>query len=149
MYRRALSVGGLEVVAYSFRRRFVNPIKAGLGLPVNDPYVPPPKRQTIRADRKRHARLGEEVQLYCGMRTKGCFLIGTARCISVDVISLHFGRRDWVKVTSPSIDLPRSLDQFAQSDGFVDWAELREFWREEHDADDFTGVLIKWEPING
>lgn len=39
------------MVAYSFRKRFGPPILAGT------------KAQTIRADRKRHARPGEEVQL--------------------------------------------------------------------------------------
>jgi hypothetical protein len=46
------------VVAYSFRQQFRPPILAGT------------KRQTIRADRKRHARPGEQLQLYTGMRTR-------------------------------------------------------------------------------
>lgn len=144
------------MVAYSFRRRFVNPIKAGLGLHVNDPYVPSPKRQTIRANRKRHARPGEEVQLYCGMRTKGCFLIGRARCVSVNAISLDFyggiiAIRDLYRSRHGCILVMRDadgLDKFARSDGFQDWADLRTFWRNEHDGlEDFTGVLIKWEPL--
>ncbi|MEJ0016825.1 MAG: ASCH domain-containing protein [Acetobacteraceae bacterium] len=46
------------MVAYSFKRDFAAPILAGI------------KRQTIRADRRRHARPGEVLQLYTGMRTK-------------------------------------------------------------------------------
>ena len=38
---------GKPVVSYSFKRQFIDPIKRGT------------KRQTIRADRKRHARPGE------------------------------------------------------------------------------------------
>lgn len=140
------------MVAYSFRRQFVNPIKAGLGLPIADPYVPPPKRQTIRKPRKRHARPGEVLQLYCAQRTRQCFKIGDARCVSVDPVSLHFRNQrqdDSVKIAlQPSINRPLALDRFAQSDGFADWAELREFWRKEHAVDDFTGVIIKWEPLS-
>lgn len=46
------------MVAYSYKRRFVTPIRVGLGLL--------PKRQTIRAHGlRRHARAGEELQHYC------------------------------------------------------------------------------------
>lgn len=51
------------MVAYSFKRQFGPPILAGT------------KGGTIRNDRKRHARPGEELQLYHGMRTKSCTLI--------------------------------------------------------------------------
>lgn len=80
------------MVAYSFRQRFVAPIQVGLGTIEHIPGTEyAPKRQTIRANRKRHARPGEELQLYCGMRTKGCFLIGRARCTSVSGVRLQFG----------------------------------------------------------
>ncbi len=48
------------MVAYSFDRRFVPAIVSGA------------KRQTIRAHRARHARPGETLQLYTGMRTRQC-----------------------------------------------------------------------------
>ena len=48
------------MVAYSFQKQFVGPIEGG------------EKRQTIRAPRKRHARVGEPIQIYTAMRTKGC-----------------------------------------------------------------------------
>jgi len=48
------------MVAYSFKKVFVRQIETGR------------KRQTIRADRKRHARPGEPVQIYTGMRTRHC-----------------------------------------------------------------------------
>lgn len=74
------------MVAYSFKAQFVEPIRAGLGLPT-EPQIRP-KRQTIRADRKRHARPGEELQLYRGMRTRQCFLIGRAACTEVTKIRI-------------------------------------------------------------
>jgi hypothetical protein len=48
------------MVAYSFNPIFVGPILAGT------------KRQTIRAERKRHARPGEAMQLYTGMMRWWC-----------------------------------------------------------------------------
>ena len=36
------------------------------------------------------------------------------------------------------------LDAFARRDGFEDWPEMREFWRENHKAEVFSGVLIRW-----
>ena len=53
------------MVAYSLKPRFIPPILSGA------------KRQTIRAiSRRRHAIPGETLQLYTGMRTKQCRLIG-------------------------------------------------------------------------
>lgn len=140
------------MVAYSFQRRFGPQIQAGLGLmPVTGLLVP--KRHTIRRDRRRHARPGEEVQLYHGMRTKRCELIGRARCTSVGPIEIHFRRRstgDWMHHDALPEKMDRSgdLDQFAKSDGFQDWADLRAFWSEEHPGiEDFAGVIIFWEPL--
>ena len=48
------------MVAYSFNSRFEVAIREGW------------KTQTIRAGRKRHARPGEMLQLFCGMRTAHC-----------------------------------------------------------------------------
>ena len=124
------------MVAYSFKRRFVEPIRVGLGMKpealaparafqAGDDYSifepPAPKRQTIRADRRRHARPGEELQLYCGMRTKGCFLIGRSRCIEVKPI--------YIEIEAPliivgegkqrrRITTKSELDEFARTDGF-------------------------------
>lgn len=151
------------MVAYSFKRRFVNPIRIGLGLNAQPEgawtsYVPKqivPKHQTIRADRKRHVRQGEELQLYCGLRTRQCFLIGRARCIGTSKITLVFDDDDPEEgdgVISPGFGLAEwgygSLDAFARGDGFADWAKLRQFWREEHPGVDmFDGVIIFWEAL--
>ncbi len=107
------------MVAYSFKRRFVEPILAGT------------KRQTIRAERKRHARPGEELQLYTGMRTKHCKLIARVMCVGIRPITLVLAE-----------DLP---DTFAQRDGFASWDAMKEFWRKEHPGvEEFHGVLIMW-----
>lgn len=125
------------MVAYSFQRRFAEPIILGT------------KRQTIRADRKRHANPGEALQLYTGMRTKYCRLIGRATCISVERIMMLLGAvsstiiidRNGGKTTIN----PPGLDAFARSDGFDDWAQMLHFWELNHgDLPTFTGVLIRW-----
>jgi uncharacterized protein YqfB (UPF0267 family) len=133
---------GRLMVAYSFKARFRAPIEAGS------------KRQTIRADRKRHARPGESLQLYTGMRTKYCTLIGRAICLSASAITLYFDSRlveihdrpDRTLIFSPG------LDKFARADGFDDWAGLEGFWRAEHPdvfatTGQFHGMLIRWTEV--
>lgn len=122
------------MVAYSFRPRFVEPIQAGT------------KRQTIRAERKRHARPGEALQLYTGMRTRHCELIGRAICERVFPVTLLFGdEAEYEGIIAPGFGFAGGLDGFARLDGFADWKELRAFWREHHPGiDEFTGVLISW-----
>lgn len=142
------------MVAYSFKPRFCEPILAGT------------KTQTIRAHRKRHARVGEELQLFTGMRTKRCLLIKRARCVGLFVVALNLPGEDVEIKTglgapgpflrhfhgeqrlTPSGGIRRSrLDEFARRDGFGDWRDLRAFWAMEHPGvDRFEGVLIRWAP---
>lgn len=156
------------MVAYSYKGRFVAPVRVGLGLPVLSihrelggyhPEQPiKPKRHTIRAiGKRRHARPGETLQHYHGMRSPKCFKIGDARCTSISAIHL-FIRSDKV-VINPNCDHEvvysarvnvKHLDAFAGHDGFADWAEMKAFWLEEHDGKrlgPFCGVLVKWEPL--
>lgn len=152
------------MVAYSYKGRFVAPIRVGLGLPVYDEHLElggyqpgqiiRPKRQTIRyAGRKRHAQVGETLQLYYGMRALKCFKIGDARCTVVGLIRV-FVHTGMVVVNEKgreaSYEEPFELDHFARDDGFADWAEMRAFWLEEHDGKQlgpFVGLLIKWEAL--
>jgi hypothetical protein len=133
------------MVAYSFKKRFAPPIIAGLQ---PGPLVVGMKRQTIRADRKRHARLGEELQLYTGMRTRSCQLLGRADCTSVLPIRLLLGPVPAVEIGGePAITGAKGLDLFARLDGFGDWPDLCAFWAAEHEAlTEFSGQLIRWEP---
>lgn len=136
------------MVAYSFQRQFVEPIQVGLGILHPGPTAP--KRHTIRADRKRHARPGEELQLYRGMRTKACFLIGRARCTAARPIELVFrGRRKGVWIYGERVCASlASRDQFAKNDGFEDWAAFAEFWKENHgDPESWHGIIIHWSPL--
>ncbi len=125
------------MVAYSFRPRFVDLIVSGR------------KRQTIRADRKRHARAGEEVQLYTGMRTKVCRLIGRATCLMVSPITLDLeGNR--IDLDTLNVDDAVSLDRFARADGFANWDELKAFWAAEHACKTrWSGVIVRWHEFAG
>lgn len=136
------------MVAYSFNKRFEEAIASG------HPATGVVKRQTIRADRGRHARPGELLQIYCGMRTKHCRkIIPDPVCVAVEPIRMavsgmcfvHFLGRD------EFFHVPRQLDDFARRDGFLHWADLQAFWHAAHPACSdpdarFTGVLIQWDP---
>lgn len=164
------------MVAIGFKQRFVGSIRVGLGLPnlngfgVEKPGILP-KRHTIRAGSvdadwtargpkgRRLGRKGDELQLYCGMRTKECFLIGRARCVEARDIVLTFEPKGCVAIGGH--DMPRGkrqrmtihqgvdgLDEFARADGFDSWTSLVFFFKKEHgDAKLFIGVLIEWEPM--
>jgi hypothetical protein len=136
------------MVAYSFKKRFVDPIKSGLGIydPILglQPKIVKPKRQTIRAiGKRRHARPGETLQLYTAMRTKQCAKIGDARCMSIEPIKL------WISLKHIAVGkgLNPIDDDFARKDGFDDAKEMHTFWIAEHGAGWFEGVLIQWEPL--
>lgn len=143
------------MVAYSFQKRFVAPICLGLGRDIPNGFEvgsglaeQEPKMQTIRAiGKKRHAAVGDRLQLYFGMRTKNCFQMGVARCWNVSPIKLHFDPIDapWVKIDDGPVE---DLDAFARKDGFSDWVDLDEFWSIHHPGVyDFEGLLFRWERI--
>jgi hypothetical protein len=60
------------MVAHSFQSRFAEPVLDGS------------KDGTIGADRRRHARPGEQLQIYVGMRTKQCRLITRKICVAIN-----------------------------------------------------------------
>lgn len=149
------------MVAYSFKQRFVKRIEVGLSS-VSLSFDPPAKRQTIRAvGKRRHAKPGETVQLYYGMRTKQCRLIGESTCISFEGVLLKWS--EWssyhtfdIMEIEPGVwrrvgDLRKieDLDQFAIDDGFDDFHDMKRFWAEMHGPATFEGVLIKWSGANG
>jgi hypothetical protein len=120
------------MVAYSFNRIFVPHIEART------------KLQTVRPDRKRHAREGEIVQLYTGMRTRYCRLIGEPTCASVAPITLDF-ETDRVMVGGSVYQTADNLEWFAHIDGFPSWRFLCEFWAVNHPGVPiFSGVMIRW-----
>lgn len=125
------------MVAYSFQKQFAPPIQAGT------------KTGTIRADRKRHARVGEDLQLYRGMRTKYCEkIIPDPVCLGVHPITIDVRPHTFGII---EVGLPRWLlhrhghDFFAQKDGFENIDAMHAFWRKHHGVGLFEGFWIRWE----
>jgi hypothetical protein len=142
------------MVAYSFKRRFVDPILLGLGSP--DPVAifrnpgMMPKRQTIRpVGNRRHARPGEALQLYHSMRTKQCVKIGEAICSDTISVIIWIGDSDMIVQRGAYLLGCKQLKTFAQEDGFADPDDMLRFWHEEHaGVEKFIGVCIMWRASN-
>lgn len=134
------------MVAYSFKAQFEKPIAAL------------DKRQTVRGDRKRHARPGEALQLFVGMRTKHCRKILTPDPICLDArhIAIEFDLAGSNWITSIEIDGigldDDEIEAFALADGFEGKGlftarqRMGAFWRLHHGGQSFEGVVIRWEP---
>lgn len=132
------------MVAYSFAPQFVEAIVAGR------------KRQTVRGDRRRHARPGEPLQLYTAMRTRQCRKLVTPDPICIDVRHIVIEMLpaapfiggieiEGVSLTSAEIE------EFAAADGFGGglaggFARQRmgEFWLQHHEWSRFIGVVVRW-----
>lgn len=143
------------MVAYSFKAFFEQQISTLI------------KRQTVRADRARHARVGETVQLYVGMRTRNCrkILKPDPACIGVlpIVIEMSAVRDDFIagiEVAGCRFN-DDDIETFARDDGFAPERinavaidlhgktarhNMGEFWQRSHEGNRFTGVVIKWKP---
>ncbi|HYD66120.1 hypothetical protein [Azospirillum sp.] len=147
------------MVAYSFQRRFAEPIRVGLSS-VSLSFDRWPKRQTIRAmGKRRHASPGEIVQLYTGMRTRNCELLGEGRCVGFGGVLLKWSEWPSYCLFDLFEHAPREfrrvgplrpiadMDQFARDDGFNDFDDMKAFWFDTHGATTFEGVVIKWEPL--
>lgn len=126
------------MVAYNFKRRFVEPIRAGT------------KRQTLRKQgKRRHAMPGEKLQLYTGQRTKSCEKIleedptclGTAtvvvRC-GLQTVSVNFAGK-WLTANE--------LVVFARSEGFAGPADFHQYWLDNHGTGDHELVAIRWDEL--
>lgn len=123
------------MVAYSYKPRFVQPIITGRK---------PGTIRAPRAGRSRHARPGEALQFYTGMRTKYCKLFARGVCERLRDVQMIFSRPGILStVRVDGEPWPQGLDHFAQLDGFDDFVDMAEFWQAEHpEAIDFRGVWI-------
>ena len=126
--------------AFSFKKQFVAPIQAGT------------KKHTIRGERKDGrvpAKVGDDLSLFCGMRTKGCFRIlpGTGPCTKVERITIedlnyHCDEMYTRRVCIDGNLLDRSeCQRLAQSDGFPDFGRMMMFWEGRLP---FKGHIIHW-----
>ncbi|WP_322895201.1 MULTISPECIES: hypothetical protein [unclassified Yoonia] len=132
------------MVAYSYKKVFAPLIAVGL------------KTQTIRAARRRHARPGEMIQHYTGLRTKAAQKIcSDTLCLRVDPVILRFSPAlGGALVLLTSVEVAgvavEDVNHFAKLDGFEGRREMSAFWVKNHGAMElFEGVLIAWEPPQG
>jgi hypothetical protein len=141
------------MVAYSFKTYFAPQI------------LDFSKRHTIRGHRRRHAHVGEPVQLFTGMRTRACRKI-MPDPICIAVLPILIMSSDLIEPGLAYIEIDgRPLDRdeieaFAVSDGFspdrlrglapakLIGATAREtmgrFWAAENPGSSFQGVIIRW-----
>ena len=157
------------MVAYSFQKRFVAHVQAGLG---PGPWCPGMKRHTLRAPRlgrQGHARPEQPVHLYTAMRTKHCRLLGKAvarvqipvRLVWTGATLMLFRRagaapRSYVAQQAPLVrellDAQpgaclegEAMEAFARTDGFADLNEMITFFEPPAEGEShFDMVLIGW-----
>jgi hypothetical protein len=119
--------------ALNFQKQFADKVQQG------------EKTRTIRAAGKRAApSVGQSLKLYTGMRTKVCRLLKEVTCTNVSTVLF------WSKSTVIVNKIPlynEAVDQFAQLDGFKDYAEMYKFFDELYQVgNDYTKQfnLIEW-----
>lgn len=141
------------MVAYGFKKFFAPQIEDGS------------KAHTIRGHRRRHAHVGEPVQLFTGMRTRYCAkIIADPICIAVlpiVIISSELLADGIAYIEIDGKPLHRDeIEPFAISDGFAPdrlagltpayligetaRETMGRFWRSEHNGNRFEGVIVKW-----
>lgn len=133
------------MVAYSFQKQFADAVALGT------------KRQTVRAARQRHARVGEAIQLYTGIRSRSCqkLIERDPVCIRVDEIEIGISDAISAKIDSIVINgIPlkqNEIEAFARADGFkpraLGWTarhSMGKFFKKYHGFGTFRGVVIHW-----
>lgn len=128
------------MVAYNFNAQFASDVESGK------------KTQTIRkAGKKNPPNVGDQLQLYTGMRTKGCRFLALGECVEVVnvFIGMNKGKRvvgfqvdpfGLVQLKSDQVKQLATQDGFSSVDEFFDW-----FLKDEID---FIGYLIRWKFIH-
>ena len=136
------------MVAYSFKKQFAYPVEKGY------------KLQTIRASRKtRHARPGESIQLYTGMRTKQCRKLVRADPIVKAVFRVDIFSPLDIRIDGQQLTLEQ-IRRLALADGFTDTiprlgetgatvnaeTHMIDFFKPSMPCEDYA--LIYWGPEN-
>ncbi|MEM9908430.1 MAG: ASCH domain-containing protein [Cyanobacteria bacterium P01_D01_bin.44] len=120
------------MVAYNFKQQFVPLIRSGS------------KKHTIRTiGKRRHARPGELVQLYCGQRTAHCFKIldGDPECVRTADFVLYSAPEGFVwQLDGVTLDEAQRTE-LACNDGFQNAEQMFDFFRSRLP---FEGMLIEW-----
>ena len=123
------------MTAINFKARFAPLVESG------------EKRQTIRPERKQPIKVGDKLQLYTGMRTKGCRKLADAVCTQVRRVTIANAYFAIQHEEHPICDrLLGSIERFAMAvaDGFDVYSEMHAFFKSQYGLP-FRGVLIQWE----
>lgn len=124
--------------ALNFKKQFAADVELGV------------KRQTVRARRKdgrAHAKVGDTIKLYTGMRHESCRLLAEAtvtRLSRVRIEETHIfldGERLYASLASCTGR--QTTDDFAQADGFNNFKEMADWFRATHGLP-FEGTVIYW-----
>lgn len=118
------------MVAYNFQARFADAVESGA------------KPHTIRADRKdgRVPKVGQQIHLYTGMRTKACRLLRKSIITEVARVQIRPGS---LYVDGACL-MSDEASQLARADGFDNAREFFDWFRVHH-GHLFNGYLIRWE----
>lgn len=130
------------MVALNFKAQFAADVEVGR------------KRRSIRAPRKdgRDPKKGDKLQLYTGMRQKGCRKLLDAECVRVRPVEIDHmgvtldGRKLYAGYTPAYLGGPEPNcydGDFAMADGFDTFQDMCEFFEAEHNLP-FKGLLIEW-----
>ena len=124
-----------NVVAINFQPQFADAVESG------------EKCQTIR--RKARCKPGDALQLYTGQRTQQCRKLADGVCTRVRPVRIDHegmwldGERlyaGWARR-----DDPWDCDcDFAKKDGFGDFMEIVDWFRERYGSLPFDGFVIEW-----
>lgn len=102
------------------------------------------KIQTIRKERKIPIKVGDKLFLYTGLRTKNAKKFAEAEC--VEIINVIIRDKDVLFLTRYKHwreFLPVMLNEFAKSDGFKDFDEMKTWFSKTHKLP-FSGTIIKF-----
>lgn len=131
------------MVALNFKAQFADDVEDGR------------KRRSIRAPRKdgRDPKRGDKLQLYTGMRQKGCRKLGESVCTNVRPVEITgtniiLDGRTLYAGNAPAYAGYAAPEEhydsdFARADGFDGFQDMMEFFEKEHGLP-FKGNLIEW-----
>lgn len=124
------------MVAYNFQSQWAGDVESGA------------KCQTIRANgRRRHARPGEALQLYTGMRTKACRKLRHPDPTCREALPVRITVTSVMGALSLMVDgrHVQDVEAFAWVDGFAS-ADAMAAWFGKTHGFPFFGTLIRWDP---
>lgn len=113
------------MVAFNFKPRFAAKVASG------------EKLQTIRQSAR--VKPGQAIQLYTGQRTSKCQKLADAICTEC----MYVGLTARGVTLGDNAKFPTN-DEFARADGFDNYNQMWEWFKEQYETNSFTGYVIRW-----